>query len=135
MDFIDEAVKIAGRSSIGKHKTGAIFVRNGEIISNGWSHVPHYKLHSKKRSLHAELHALARARHLNLNGVECYVATLVSRNDNRVNGKPCLDCAIALKTAGIIWVTYTHQYLGVVDLNLSDPSTFDDLKVYDSNSI
>lgn len=130
MKYIAEAKKIAERSSITKHKTGAIFVRNDKIISNGWSHVPHYKLRGK-RSLHAEMHALARARHLNLNGVICYVATVVGKSGNYVSGMPCLDCAIALKAAGIMSVCFTHPFLSISELDLMEESNFDDLKVYE----
>jgi deoxycytidylate deaminase len=131
VNYIDEAIKIAKRSDIRKHKTGAILIRNEKIISNGWSHVPHYKV--RGRSLHAEMHALARARHLNLNSTECVVFTL-SAAGNRVSGKPCLHCAIALRAAGITTVTYSHPYFGWASLDLFDESTFDDLKVYERNS-
>jgi deoxycytidylate deaminase len=131
MNFIAETKKVAGRSSIGKHKTGAVIVRNGRIISNGWSHVPHYKLRSK-RSLHAEIHALARARHLNLNNTDIYVVT-IAQSGSLVNAKPCLDCAIALKAAGVVTAFYSHNYLSLCELDLSTEEHFADLKVYELN--
>jgi deoxycytidylate deaminase len=130
--FIDEAKKVAGRSSIGKHMTGAVIAIDGRIISNGWSHVPHYKLRSK-RSLHAEIHALARGRYKELErGVIC-IATIARRSGNYVSAKPCLDCAIALRAAGIYQVYYTLNNDWNDFLNLLDESVFDDLKIYERN--
>jgi len=128
VDFLNEAKKIAERSSIRKHRTGVVFVRKNKIISNGWSHVPHYKLYGK-RSLHAEMHALARGRRKNLSGAECWIVTL-TRCGNSVNSLPCLDCAIALYTAGIYRVYWPSSNLAynVFDIN---ETTFADLKVYE----
>ena len=133
MNFIDETKKIAARSSIGRHQTGAVISLDGKIVSNGWSHVPHYKLRSK-RSLHAELHALARARHLNLYNAIICIATIARKSGNYVSAKPCLDCAIALKAAGISQVYYTLNNDWNDYLNLEAPATFHDLKVYGTNS-
>lgn len=140
MDFIDVTEKIAKRSDIRRHKTGAIIVNNysKEIVSNGWSHVPHYKLHSGKRSLHAEMHALSRARHLDLwNGpYYIYIVTVAGRSGNIVGAKPCLDCAIALQAAGIAGAYYSfggRTELTLEYLSLTDERTFDDLKVYERN--
>jgi deoxycytidylate deaminase len=133
MTLIDDAIKIAGRSSIGKHRTGAIIVnKHGVIISNGWSHVPHYKLHSEKRSLHAELHALARARHIKIKGTSIVIATL-TRSSNIVNAKPCLDCAIALRAAGLHTAFFTVNAYTQEWIELDHESHFEDLKVYGTN--
>lgn len=132
MDFIEEAVKIARRSDIRKHKTGAVILKDAKIVSNGWSHVPHYKLRSK-RSLHAEIHALGRARHLDLKGAVVAIATIASKSGNVVGAKPCLDCAIALHAAGVMHVHYTINSQWNDSLNLSAPAIFDDLKVYERN--
>ncbi len=134
MTLMDEAKKIAGRSSIGKHRTGAIiFNKHGVIISNGWSHVPHYKLHSEKRSLHAELHALARGRHHKLKDASICIATL-TRSSNIVNAKPCLDCAIALRSAGLRTAYFTVNSFTDEWIELAHEFHFDDLKVYERNS-
>lgn len=132
MPNIDEAKKIAGRSSIGKHMTGAVITLDGKIVSNGWSHVPHYKLTSK-RSLHAEIHALGRARHITVSGGVISIATIARRSRNFVSAKPCLDCAIALYAAGIYDVYFTVNNDENDYLNLGHESTFADLKKYERN--
>lgn len=134
MNHITEAIKVASRSTIRTHKTGCIIVDRSlsQILSNGWSHTPHYRLRSK-RSLHAEIHALARARYINLFGATAYVATISGKSGNIVNAKPCLDCAIALQSAGVTVVWFTLPNGDGNWLNLNDPATFDDLKVYVAN--
>ena len=101
MDYIEEAVKVARRSSIRTHKTGAIIVLGSKIISNGWSHVPE-KPPQGLRSLHAEMHALARGRYRILRGATMYVVTISGKSGNIVNGRPCLHCAIALHGASLL---------------------------------
>lgn len=127
---MDEVIKVANRSSIRSFKTGAVIWSYGRIVSNGWSHVPHYKLRSK-RSLHAEMHALARARHLDLEGCDIAIATLSGKSGNIVGAKPCLDCAIALKAAGIRFVHYTVTGSDYRMMDLSNESIFEGLKVYE----
>jgi tRNA(Arg) A34 adenosine deaminase TadA len=131
---LQEAIKIANRSSIRKHRTGAIIVSNEVVVSNGWSHIPATKVLTSCRSLHAELHALARARYrYNLNGAACYVATL-SAADNVVNAKPCLQCAIALRAAGVEIVYFTtSDGSGWSHLLLTSDAVFQGLKVYEPN--
>jgi deoxycytidylate deaminase len=121
LNHITEAIKVASRSTIRTHKTGCIIVDR-----------PHYRLRSK-RSLHAEIHALARARYINLFGATAYVATISGKSGNIVNAKPCLDCAIALQSAGVTVVWFTLPNGDGNWLNLNDPATFDDLKVYVAN--
>jgi tRNA(Arg) A34 adenosine deaminase TadA len=129
MTNIDEAKKIAGRSSIGKHMTGAVICAGSSVLTNGWSHVPHYKLRSK-RSLHAEIHALARGRHTILDNCSISIATIARRSGNYVSAKPCLDCAIALHAVGVDQVYYTVNNDENGYLWLGDPAVFEDLKVY-----
>jgi deoxycytidylate deaminase len=133
LEGIEQAIKVAKRSSIRTHKTGAVIVLRENIVSNGWSHVPSYSYALKsKRSLHAELHALARGRHEDLSGAICYVATLAGKSGNVCDALPCLDCAIALRAAGISVVFYSthvsHHWL-----NLTDERAFRGLKVYERN--
>lgn len=131
MKEIEDAIKIAQRSTIRTHKTGAvIFNRNGLILSNGWSHTPHYKLSNGKRSIHAEIHALARGRQTNLNGALIAVATVSGKSGNCTTGMPCLDCAIALRAADISGVYYTCSDTPFRWMNLLTDTYFDDLKVY-----
>jgi pyrimidine deaminase RibD-like protein len=129
VDYLDEAIKIAKRSTIRTHKTGAVIVIGDEIVSNGWSHTPNYRLSNGKRSMHAEMHALARARHIHLQGAEIYVATLSGKSGNRVNACPCLDCAVALRSAMLFTAFYTVRE-STNYLSLIRNDTFAGLKVY-----
>jgi deoxycytidylate deaminase len=130
LDMIEEAAKIASRSCIRTHKTGAIIADKwGNIISNGWSHVPTQRI--KKRSLHAELHALARGRHSkDLRGAYCYVATLGGKSGNVTDARPCLHCAIALRAAGIIVVRFTQRKANPGVMVLEHELAANELKVY-----
>lgn len=133
MTFIDEAAKIAERSTIRTHKTGAVIVggrRYDTILTNGWSHTPHYELSDGKRSMHAEIHALGRGRHFNLKGAVCHIATISGKSGNRVSARPCLDCAIALKAAGIVTVHFTITKTKTALIHLHDDRWFKNLKVY-----
>lgn len=111
------------------HRTGAVIVRDSVVISNGWSHTPHYRLSNGQRSIHAEMHALARGRHKNLAMSTVYIATVSGKSGNQVSGKPCLDCAIALRSAGVFEVRYSIPG-GYKILYLFNEETFADLKVY-----
>lgn len=127
--MIDTAAHIARRSTMRSHRTGAVIARDGVVISNGWSHTPHYTLSNGQRSIHAEIHALARGRHKSLDGAEIFIATVSGKSGNLTNGMPCLDCAIALRAAGVYAVHYTF-YKDVRKLWLPSESHFADLKVY-----
>lgn len=124
--MIDEAIKIARRSSTGKYMTGAVIIRKGKILSNGWNHIPNHK-HPKLFSLHAEMHALARARHLDLHGAVVYIAALSRKSGNATLAKPCLNCAIALRAAGIEHFVCTSSN-GVI----TDTLDLEDFKIYRS---
>lgn len=127
--MIETAAHIALRSTMRTHRTGAVIVRDSVVISNGWSHTPHYRLSNGQRSIHAEIHALARGRHKNLDGSEIFIATVSGKSGNLTNAMPCLDCAIALRSAGVYAVHYTF-YRNVKKLWLPAESHFEDLKVY-----
>lgn len=105
--YNDLAIKYAARSSIKRHKTGAVLVtRTGRVVY-GWSHVSNLNLKSAEYSMHAELHCLFRSRHLDLNGSRIYVATLTKKTNNVVCGKPCVICKAALIAAGVIDCYYS----------------------------
>lgn len=58
-------------------------------------------------SVHAEMHCLWRAKHLDLNGCSIYIATISGKSDNLTTGCPCINCAIALRSVGIEKIFYT----------------------------
>ncbi len=114
------ALKMARRSPLDGHKNGTVIARKGEVLTTGWSHVSHlvglYGLHS----LHAEIHALARGRHLDLTGVTVINACFTPAG-LLTNARPCLTCAIALRSAGCTQVIYSsaHVSWGVLTLDYS----------------
>lgn len=117
MTYLNNAIKAAKRSPQRGYKVGCCIVKKNEIISTGVNHVPY----SRPRSLfsiHAELHALAKARHKDLHGASAWVANIAHSGNVRL-AKPCLTCAIALASAGIKLVHYTidDNNTGTVDLN------------------
>lgn len=126
--MIEEAIRIAKRSPIKSYKTGAIITYKGRFIANGWSHIPEF-VPNRKRSLHAELHALARAHPTRVHGCVLHIATVRGKNDNITLARPCLDCAIALASSGIIAVHYTIDNERADHIYLASEN-FDQLKVY-----
>lgn len=101
MTYKDIAIKYASRSSIKRHKTGAVLVtRTGRVIY-GWSHVSHLTLKSADYSMHAEIHCIFRAKRVDLRGAEIYVATLAAKSGNVVDSEPCDVCCAALAAAGV----------------------------------
>ena len=110
MMYFEEVIKIANRSSMKRYGTGCVIVKGKEIISNGWSHKGQNL--GSLYSLHAELHALARGRHLDLQGTTCYIATIAKKSGNLTTARPCIRCAIALRTAGVTQVQYTIPQIG-----------------------
>lgn len=93
-----ELQKIANRSPLPKYKTGALLVSDGVVISTGWSHIGANLNNSY--SVHAELHALWRALHLDVSGATCHTITLRS-NGTLFPAIPCRSCAKSLIAAGI----------------------------------
>lgn len=105
--YLSEAARIAKRSHFHRHRTGAIITNSkGQIISNGWSHVPNGG--TQLRSLHAEMHAIARGRHNDLNGATIWIVTLTKAN-YRTIAQPCAHCAIALAGAHIENVVFSSD--------------------------
>jgi deoxycytidylate deaminase len=105
--MIDLAVKMAKRSNVRTHKTGAVIVsRHGEIISKGWSHPTERRLRQTPFSIHAELHAILRSPREKLRGATIYVATL-TKGGNITNSKPCEACTAIIREVGIAHVVYT----------------------------
>jgi tRNA(Arg) A34 adenosine deaminase TadA len=112
---------------------GCVIVRNETVLTNGWSHVPQ-STKWRHYSLHAEMHALARGRYMRLKGSIAYIAAVSRKSGRYTTAKPCLDCAIALKSAGVDAVFYTTPdtskfgFLRIEELE----SMLSELKVYGS---
>src|ERR1051325_4462850 len=119
--------KATSRCTHKRHMVGAVIVsKRGEIVSDGCAHISNIR-HRELASIHAEIHCLGRARHLDLRGATAFVMAQARKSGNVVTGKPCLSCAIALRSAGIKEVYYsTPEEFKLLNLE-SDLSR---LKVY-----
>lgn len=126
---------MAKRSSTGKYAMGCVIVnpQDNTIITNGWAHVPTMR-NWKHYSLHAEMHALARGRHIDLYGSVAYVAAMSRKSGKFTTALPCLDCAIALLSAGVAIVYYTTPDTNVIGTLKAEaiPSMLSELKVYNT---
>lgn len=128
MSNLDRAAHIAQRCNFKRFQVGAVLVdKNGHVLSQGWAHVPETRL-TTALSMHAEIHALARAKHVDLRGTFCFVATISRKSGNRTNSRPCATCAVALRAAGVVAAVYTTGNETHETLDLEAP--FYGLKLY-----
>jgi pyrimidine deaminase RibD-like protein len=89
-----------------RFKTGCAFVRDGEVLSMGWSHRCNFILDETPWSKHAELHGAQRAR-WDVEGSTCYVVTL-SKRGNKTCGRPCDEaCYPLLRRLGVSKVLWS----------------------------
>lgn len=131
--MIDEAIKIAKRSTHAKHQTGCVIVDRQKtpiLISNGWSHKGNWDYGTGLYSVHAEIHALIRARPKNLHGCVAIIATIARKSGSVTNAAPCLTCAMALIASGIETVYYTVWTQEIRLMYLPDAIESANLKVY-----
>lgn len=118
--FMDEAFKQAEKSSCTRVKVGAVIVKNGEIIAQGYNnvtggvqdcralgclrdelHIPHGERREVCRAICAEQIAMTEAARcgVSLDGGICYVTTY-----------PCFICAKMLASSGIREIVYENDY-------------------------
>jgi pyrimidine deaminase RibD-like protein len=101
----EAALGIALRSPIMSFKTGCVIVTDDDVFT-GWSHRSHISLKSTPWSMHAELHALKRAR-WDVEGATVYVANISARG-NITTGRPCREsCWPLMEKLKIEKVIYT----------------------------
>ena len=120
--------KVTTRSTHKRHMTGCVIVdKSGNIISNGCSHASSFRM-TELHSIHAEIHAVGRGRHIDLKGAVAIVQTKARKSGNIVSGMPCLTCAIAMESVGINTVVYSvnNNKFSIVDLE----QDISHLKVY-----
>lgn len=102
----DETEKCAKRSTLGRHRTGAlIFNRDYEAIGKGCSH---HSAHNNRPSIHAEEHAIFEA-----NGVargNNIVIVTVTRGENYArSSRPCMKCLLHMNKVGIGEIIYAER--------------------------
>lgn len=98
-----------------------------EVVSDGWAHMSALRL-KEIHSMHAEIHALGRARHLDLTGAVMYVFAYRKNTLATVFSMPCLTCAVAMRSAGITHAVYSTGDMTYDTLDLE--SDLSELKVY-----
>ena len=98
--LLDLAHKMAERSPVRRFQTGAVIMKNGEIISTGWSHASERNM-ACYRSMHAELHAIFRCDSRDTVGSTIAIVTLSRKSGNRTDGTPCLFCLRNIQKFGI----------------------------------
>lgn len=110
--FLNLAMR-AAESSDCHQRHGAIVVRSGSVLSigtNKWRNdistagILHDEGRSRDISIHAEVDALSRV--ANPRGATIYIAR-VNRTGKARLSKPCINCAKALKEAGVSKIVYT----------------------------
>src|ERR1043166_3812522 len=108
--MLDKAMNAAKRSSLKRHKTGAVIVDSkGVLVSIGWSHMTN-TTRSQYFSMHAELHAILRAdKRERLKNATIYVATIAGRSGNITTAKPCEACEAIIRSVGIKSIVYTER--------------------------
>lgn len=112
---IELAAHIAERSSIRRHKTGAVIVdRKGELISVGWSHFSAHRM-KEYYSMHAELHAIIRAGSSIKDAAAIYIACYAGKSGNLCVGRPCRLCMAAILDVEIPRIYFTNrERVGVI---------------------
>jgi len=97
------------RSPMTRYGVGAVLLNSkGELLSKGCSHTPaqNYGM----ASIHAEAHALSRAKHLDLRGAICLVYTLNRKRTGCAHSsKPCQSCAELLVKRGVAMAVYARR--------------------------
>ena len=107
--YMDIAHVVAGQSQDQTTKVGAVIVRDGQILSQGWNGMPsgmdnamrHPSGATKAEVIHAESNALMK---LAKNGGGSNGATVYSTHS------PCWECAKLLLQAGVERIVYSSDY-------------------------
>ena len=117
--YMDIAARLALQSYSMRHKVGAVIVKDGSIIAEGWNGTPSgwdnlcedhiltddptekVKTVTKREVLHAESNALMKVAKSTQSSKGATLYTILS---------PCFDCAKLIVQAGIIRVVYREDY-------------------------
>lgn len=110
-NVFDRAAALANKSTM-VQRHGAVILKNGEIIGEGYNYHTHFMCHSW--SVHSEVAALLslKKQHRHKKFLEDAVMVVVrigppSRSDEFKNSKPCERCREAILKSGIRKVFYS----------------------------
>ncbi len=119
MRYFWRAANLAKHSDHSLHKMGAVLVRNGNVIGGGWNqNKTHPRSKNRYRTIHAELAALIYVGRVEgYLGADMYVVR-ITRGDSMATSKPCRDCMVLIKEAGIKSVTYIDDKGEIVNERL-----------------
>jgi deoxycytidylate deaminase len=129
-----EKARLLARKSTMCQKHGAVIVRNGKIIAEGYNHLVPYFHH--QRSIHAEIDALLKVSNLGkkeLSACDIYVVRIATTDSNIFRlSKPCQNCAKALfdkNIRNIYYSTDNEEYsCKIIYSNKKNTNTSDNLK-------
>lgn len=107
LNLWDECAKVARRSTLARHQTGAIlFNRVYGIISKGCSH--HSGIFRDRPSVHAEAHAIREAKGF-ASGMNLLIVTLTKPGNFAYSSRPCIKCLLHANKIGIQEIIYAER--------------------------
>lgn len=106
LTYLKRAAFIAQASEHGIYKMGAVAVRHGNVVAIGWNkNRTHPRAKNFTRKIHAELAAIIGH---NVDASDMYVVR-ITKGGKMATSKPCRDCEVLLKEAGLKSVTYISE--------------------------
>jgi deoxycytidylate deaminase len=109
-NYLRWAAAYAAQSDLYMHKMGAVIVRNGNLYAGGWNKKrSHPQSKSYMHFIHAELAAIINSANqigtLTGSNADMYVMR-ITRGGAMATSKPCKECWVLLKEAGLRSVTF-----------------------------
>lgn len=102
----EEAENQAKRSTLGRHKTGAvIFNKYNNIVNKGCSH---HRAFADLPSCHAETHAIENSNG-HAEGNNLLIVTLTKGQNYARSSRPCIKCLLHMNKIGINEVIYAEM--------------------------
>lgn len=106
MEYIERARKVAAKSSM-QFRLAALVVHNGTIVAEGYNKMIEYFSH--QYSLHAEVSALSKLKHMSsatLSEYVMYVYRFSATGETKLS-KPCASCQKAIAEMRIQKIYFT----------------------------
>lgn len=107
--FMQIAKEISKHGEHRDHRIGAVIVKKNRVVSLSFNRMrSHPRATNPFRSIHAELGAIIKADHMDLDGATIYVYRQLKDGSPAIS-KPCQYCHAAIKEAGISEVIYSYN--------------------------